>query len=75
LIKLARLTDGLTTINLAFSNKMHENNDTNNTREYNATDITDESILYTILVNDLATVSTSMPSTIYNDTMSTTAYV
>lgn len=50
---------------------MHENNDTNGMTEYNATDVT-ESILYTILVNDL---STSMPSTIYNDSMSTTAYV
>lgn len=53
---------------------MHENNDTNDAREYNTTDAT-ESILYTILVNDLATVSTSMPSTIYNDNVSTTAYV
>ncbi|XP_018404559.1 PREDICTED: uncharacterized protein C3orf18-like isoform X1 [Cyphomyrmex costatus] len=52
---------------------MHENNDTNDTREYNATDAT-ESILYTILMNDLVTVSTNMPSTIYND-VSTTAYV
>lgn len=50
---------------------MHENNDTNGMREYNATDVT-ESILYTILMNDL---STSMPSTIYNDSVSTTAYV
>ncbi|XP_018342030.1 PREDICTED: uncharacterized protein C3orf18-like isoform X4 [Trachymyrmex septentrionalis] len=53
---------------------MHENNDTNDAREYNATDTT-ESILYTVLVNDLATVSTSMPSAIYNDNVSTTAYV
>ncbi|XP_018048617.1 PREDICTED: uncharacterized protein C3orf18-like isoform X4 [Atta colombica] len=53
---------------------MHENNDTNDAREYNTTDAT-ESILYTILVNDLATVSTSMPSTIYNDNVSTTAYI
>lgn len=54
---------------------MHENNDTNDMREYNnATDVT-ESILYTILVNDLTTVSTNMPSTIYNDSVSTTAYV
>ncbi|XP_071627864.1 uncharacterized protein [Temnothorax longispinosus] len=54
---------------------MHENNDTNDTREYNnATDVT-ESILYTILVNDLATVSPSMPSTVYNDSVPTTAYV
>ncbi|EGI59084.1 PREDICTED: uncharacterized protein C3orf18-like isoform X2 [Acromyrmex echinatior] len=53
---------------------MHENNDTNDAREYNATDAT-ESILYTVLVNDLATDSTSMPSTIYNDNVSTTAYV
>lgn len=53
---------------------MHENNDTNDAREYNATDAT-ESIMYTVLVNDLATVSTSMPSTIYNDNVSTTAYV
>lgn len=44
-------------------------------REYsNATDVT-ESILYTILVNDLTTVSANMPSTIYNDSVSTTAYV
>lgn len=54
---------------------MHENNDTNDMREYsNATDVT-ESILYTILVNDLTTVSANMPSTIYNDSVSTTAYV
>lgn len=54
---------------------MHENNDTNNMREYNnATNVT-ESILYTVLVNDLTTVSTNMPSTIYNDSVSTTAYV
>lgn len=69
---LARLTDGLTTINRNFSDKMHENNDTNDIREYNATDVT-KSILYTILVNDLATVSTNMP--IYNESVSTTAYV
>lgn len=54
---------------------MHENNDTNDMREYNnATDVT-ESILYTILMNDLTTVSTNMPSTIYNDSVSTTTYV
>ncbi|KAL6262887.1 uncharacterized protein C3orf18 homolog isoform X4 [Pogonomyrmex barbatus] len=53
---------------------MHENNDTNDTREYNTTDVT-ESILYTILVNDLTTVSTSMGSTVYNDSVSTMAYV
>ncbi|KYN11473.1 Uncharacterized protein C3orf18 like protein [Trachymyrmex cornetzi] len=53
---------------------MHENNDTNDAREYNATDAT-ESIMYTVLVNDLATVPTSMPSTIYNDNVSTTAYI
>ncbi|XP_012522142.1 uncharacterized protein LOC105828385 isoform X2 [Monomorium pharaonis] len=72
-----RLTDGLTTINnRAFlNNKMHENNDANDTREsYNTTDIT-ESILYTVLVNDLTTISASMPGAIYNDSTSTTAYV
>ncbi|XP_077266981.1 uncharacterized protein LOC143899981 isoform X2 [Temnothorax americanus] len=54
---------------------MHENNDTNDTRDYNnATDVT-ESILYAILVNDLATVSPSMPSTVYDDSVPTTAYV
>ncbi|XP_039314957.1 uncharacterized protein C3orf18 isoform X3 [Solenopsis invicta] len=53
---------------------MHENNDANDTREYNTTDVT-ESILYTVLVNDLATIPTSMPSVIYNDSVSTTAYI
>jgi len=53
---------------------MHENNDANDIREYNATGVT-ESILYTVSVNDLVTVPTNMPSTIYNDSMSTTAYV
>lgn len=52
---------------------MHEN-DANDTREYNATDVT-ESILYTVLVNDFATVPTSMPGAIYNDSASTTAYI
>ncbi|XP_011871250.1 PREDICTED: uncharacterized protein C3orf18-like isoform X2 [Vollenhovia emeryi] len=53
---------------------MHEDNDANGTRGYsNATDVA-ESILYTILVNDLATVSASMPSTVYNDSVSTAAY-
>ncbi|KAL0116512.1 hypothetical protein PUN28_009880 [Cardiocondyla obscurior] len=54
---------------------MHENNDANDTRGYNSASNTTESILYTILMNDLATVSTSMPSTIYNDSVTTTAYV
>ncbi|KAH0956354.1 hypothetical protein HN011_009364 [Eciton burchellii] len=50
-------------------------NDTNDTREINATDITN-SILYTILMNDFATVSsTNMTSTIYNENSSTTTYV
>ncbi|XP_011690561.1 PREDICTED: uncharacterized protein LOC105451663 isoform X2 [Wasmannia auropunctata] len=54
---------------------MHESNDANDTREYNATDVT-ESILYTVLVNDLTTIPASMPGiTIYNnDNVSTTAY-
>lgn len=50
---------------------MHENNGTNDVREFNATDVTD-SILYTILVNDPATVSTSMASTFHNESTSTT---
>nr|XP_012223097.1 PREDICTED: uncharacterized protein LOC105672619 isoform X2 [Linepithema humile] len=50
---------------------MHENNGTNEMREFNATDVTD-SILYTILMNDSATVSTSMASTIHNESTSTT---
>lgn len=50
---------------------MHEANDTNDMREPNVTDVTD-SILYTILANDLETVTTSMAS-IYNET--STAYV
>ncbi|XP_029171555.1 uncharacterized protein C3orf18-like isoform X2 [Nylanderia fulva] len=53
---------------------MHENNGTNDMRELNATDVTD-SILYTILMNDLGTVSTSMASTNYNESTSTTTYV
>ncbi|XP_050449487.1 uncharacterized protein LOC126850475 isoform X1 [Cataglyphis hispanica] len=53
---------------------MHENNGTNDMREFNATDVTD-SILYTILVNDLGTVSTGMASTIYNENTSTTTYI
>ncbi|XP_029670422.1 uncharacterized protein C3orf18 homolog isoform X4 [Formica exsecta] len=53
---------------------MHENNGTNDMREINATDVTD-SILYTILVNDLGTVSTGMASTIYNENTSMTTYV
>ncbi|CAL1673788.1 unnamed protein product [Lasius platythorax] len=53
---------------------MHENNGTNDMREFNATDVTD-SILYTILVNDLGTVSTGMASTNYNESTSTTTYV
>jgi len=54
---------------------MHGDNDTNDTREINATDITN-SILYTILMNDFATVSsTNMTSTIYNESSSTTTYV
>lgn len=53
---------------------MHENNGTNDMREFNVTDVSD-SILYTILMNDLGTVSTSMASTIYNDSTSTTTYV
>ncbi|XP_011261571.1 uncharacterized protein LOC105254522 isoform X3 [Camponotus floridanus] len=52
---------------------MYENNGTNDMREFNATDVTD-SILYTILVNDLETVSTNMASTIYNENTSTTTY-
>ncbi|XP_072760145.1 uncharacterized protein [Anoplolepis gracilipes] len=50
---------------------MYENNGTNDMREFNATNVTD-SILYTILVNDLGTVSTGMASTIYNESTSTT---
>ncbi|XP_070155209.1 uncharacterized protein C3orf18 homolog isoform X2 [Polyergus mexicanus] len=53
---------------------MHENNGTNDMREFNATDVTD-SILYTILVNDLGTVSTGMASSIYNENTSMTTYV
>lgn len=53
---------------------MRENNDTNDMREFNATDVTD-SILYTILLNDLGTVSTGMASTIYNENTSTTTYI
>lgn len=50
---------------------MHENNGTNDMREFNVTDVTD-SILYTILTNDPATVSTSMASPIHNESTSTT---
>ncbi|XP_011341547.1 uncharacterized protein C3orf18 isoform X5 [Ooceraea biroi] len=54
--------------------KMHGDDGTNDTREINATDVTN-SILYTILMNDFATVSsTSMTSTIYNESTSTTTY-
>ncbi|RLU25571.1 hypothetical protein DMN91_001728 [Ooceraea biroi] len=53
---------------------MHGDDGTNDTREINATDVTN-SILYTILMNDFATVSsTSMTSTIYNESTSTTTY-
>lgn len=68
-------SNSLTTNNKVFyDNKMYENNGTNDMREFNATDVTD-SILYTILVNDPETVSTSMASTIYNENTSTTTYV
>lgn len=53
---------------------MYENNGTNDMREFNATDVTD-SILYTILVNNPETVSTSMASTTYNENTSMTTYV
>jgi len=53
---------------------MHENNGTNDVREFNVTDATD-SILYTILMSDPATASTSMASTIHNESVTSTTYV
>lgn len=56
---------------------MHGDNGTNDVREINNSTDVNNSILYTILMNDFATVSSStgMASAVYNESTSTTTYV